>query len=145
MKRFIKRVLIVLVVFAAVVDWPVETEGAGQVFKALSGMGRVARKSSGLFRSCSKATRQAEKYVNKASQWTERNVNRMLEESPNVQRSAAARGAMGASQAYGKSRQNQSLGICQTCHGCGYTLGRDGRQYICFQCHGTGRVGGSRR
>ena len=62
MKSFIKKVMVVVVVLAAVVDWPVET-------KAINGKA-IEKVSSGLLKACSKGTKKVERFVNKATQET---------------------------------------------------------------------------
>ena len=62
MKSFIKKVMVVVVVLAAVVDWPVE-------IKAINGKA-IEKVSSGLLKACSKGTKKVEIFVNKATQET---------------------------------------------------------------------------
>lgn len=50
MKSFIKKVMVVVVLLAAVVDWPVET-------KAINGKA-IEKVSSGLLKACSKGTKK---------------------------------------------------------------------------------------
>ena len=84
MKSFIKKVMVVVVLLAAVVDWPVET-------KAINGKA-IEKVSSGLLKACSKGTKKVERFVNKATQETEKTVNEATE-NPNVQRGAAISGS----------------------------------------------------
>ena len=80
MKSLIKKTFMVVVILAAIVDWPVKVEAGPQ------GVVKVAKEAVPLFRSCAKkATVVAEKCVNKSTQNTEKIVNTTLpDKSPRL-------------------------------------------------------------
>lgn len=120
MKSLIKKTFAVVVILAAIVDWPVKVEaGCGQV---------VAKEAVPLFRSCArKATVVAEKCVNKSTQNTEKIVNTTLQ-NKNVQ--------------YGALRASMHANLikCPRCHGKGSVQGYNGYVYTCARCNGSGII-----
>lgn len=120
MKSLIKKTFAVVVILAAIVDWPVKVEaGCGQV---------VAKEAVPLFRSCArKATVVAEKCVNKSTQNTEKIVNTTLQ-NKNVQ--------------YGALRASMRANLikCPRCHGKGSVQGYNGYVYTCARCNGSGII-----
>ena len=120
MKSLIKKTFAVVVILAAIVDWPVKVEaGCGQV---------VAKEAVPLFRSCArKATVVAEKCVNKSTQNTEKIVNTTLQ-NKNVQ--------------YGTLRASMRANLikCPRSHGKGSVQGYNGYVYTCARCNGTGLI-----
>lgn len=120
MKSLIKKTFAVVVILAAIVDWPVKVEaGCGQV---------VAKEAVPLFRSCArKATVVAEKCVNKSTQNTEKIVNTTLQ-NKNVQ--------------YGALRASMHANLikCPRCHGKGSVQGYNGYVYTCARCNGSGLI-----
>lgn len=120
MKSLIKKTFAVVVILAAIVDWPVKVEaGCGKV---------VVKEAVPLFRSCArKATVVAEKCVNKSTQNTEKIVNTTLQ-NKNVQ--------------YGALRASMHANLikCPRCHGKGSVQGYNGYVYTCTRCNGTGLI-----
>lgn len=120
MKSLIKKTFAVVVILAAIVDWPVKVEaGCGQV---------VTKEAVSLFRSCArKTTVVAEKCVNKSTQNTEKIVNTTLQ-NKNLQ--------------YGTLRASMraNLIICPRCHGKGSVQGYNGYVYACARCNGSGII-----
>ena len=133
MKTFIKKVMVVLVVLAAVVDWPV---------KVNAGKGEAAVKvTKSLLESCAKGSRSAEREVNKATQEMERLVNEAAE-NPNVQRGVIIGGSR-LNNAIRSNAQTTSQPHWETCPGCqgdGKRMGADGIIYVHTQCNGTGKI-----
>lgn len=120
MKSLIKKTFAVVVILAAIVDWPVKVEaGCGQV---------VAKEAVPLFRSCArKATVVAEKCVNKSTQNTEKIVNTTLQ-NKNVQ-NGTLRASMRA-----------NFITCPRCHGKRRVQGYNGYVYTCARCNGLGII-----
>lgn len=120
MKSLIKKTFAVVVILAAIVDWPVKVEaGCGQV---------VAKEAVPLFRSCArKATVVAEKCANKSTQNTEKIVNTTLQ-NKNLQ--------------YGTLRASMRANFitCPRCHGKGSVQGYNGYVYACARCNGSGLI-----
>lgn len=134
MKSFIKKVMVVVVVLAAVVDWPVET-------KAINGKA-IEKVSSGLLKACSKGTKKEERFVNKATQETEKTVNEATE-NPNVQRGAAISGSRmlkNTTQSNAQTTSQPRMLTCPRCYGRGNVQGNDGYVYSCSRCNGTGKI-----
>lgn len=123
MKSLIKKTLAVVVILAAIVDWPVKVEaGCGQV---------VAKEAVPLLRGCAgkvgKVTVNTEKFVNRSTQMMERYGNKTLQ-NKNVQY-----GALRAS-------MRANLIVCPRCHGKGSVQGYNGYVYTCARCNGTGLI-----
>lgn len=120
MKSLIKKTFAVVVILAAIVDWPVKVEAScGQV---------VAKEAVPLFRSCArKATVVAEKCVNKSTQNTEKIVNTTLQ-NKNLQ--------------YGTLRASMRANFitCPRCHGKRRVQGYNGDVYTCARCNGLGII-----
>lgn len=120
MKSLIKKTFAVVVILAAIVDWPVKVEaGCGQV---------VAKEAVPLFRSCArKCTVVAEKCVNKSTQNTEKIVNTTLQ-NKNLQ--------------YGTLRASMRANFitCPRCHGKRRVQGYNGYVYTCARCNGSGII-----
>ena len=121
MKSLIKKTFAVVVILAAIVDWPVKVEG-GQV---------VAKEAVPLLRGCAgkvgKVTVDTEKFVNRSTQMMERYGNKTLQ-NKNVQY-GALRASMGA-----------KLIKCPRCHGKGSVQGYNGYVYTCTRCNGSGII-----
>lgn len=134
MKNFIKKVMVVLVVLAAVVDWPV---------KVNAGKGEAAVKvTKSLLESCAKGSKSAEREVNKATQEMERLVNEAAE-NPNVQRGAAISGSRmlkNTTQSNAQTTSQPRMLTCPRCYGRGNVQGNDGYVYSCSRCNGTGKI-----
>lgn len=121
MKSLIKKTFMVVVILAAIVDWPVKVEAGPQ------GVVKVAKEAAPLFRSCAKKTTVvAEKCVNKSTQNTEKIVNTTLPDKS--QRLGVLRASM-----------NAKFIICPRCHGRG-RVEYNGYPYACARCKGIGRI-----
>lgn len=123
MKSLIKKTFAVVVILAAIVDWPVKVEaGCGKV---------VAKKAVPLLSGCAgkvgKVTVDTEKFVNRSTQMMERYGNKTLQ-NKNVQY-GALRASMGA-----------KLIKCPRCHGKGSVQGYNGYVYTCTRCNGSGII-----
>lgn len=120
MKSLIKKTFAVVVILAAIVDWPVKVEaGRGQV---------VVKKAEPLLRKCAgKVTVDTEKCVNRSTQMMERYGNKTLQ-NKNVQ--------------YGTLRASMHANLikCPRCHGKGSVQGYNGYIYTCARCNGSGLI-----
>lgn len=120
MKSLIKKTFAVVVILAAIVDWPVKVEaGRGQV---------VVKEAVPLLRKCAgKVTVDTEKCVNRSTQMMERYGNKTLK-NKNVQ--------------YGALRASMRANFikCPRCHGKGSVQGYNGYVYTCARCNGTGLI-----
>lgn len=120
MKSLIKKTFAVVVILAAIVDWPVKVEaGCGQV---------VVKEAVPLLRRCAgKVTVDTEKIVNRSTQMMERYGNKTLQ-NKNVQ--------------YGALRASMRANLikCPRCHGKGSVQGYNGYVYTCARCNGTGLI-----
>lgn len=120
MKSLIKKTFAVVVILAAIVDWPVKVEaGRGQV---------VVKEAVPLLRECAgKVTVDTEKCVNRSTQMMERYGNKTLQ-NKNVQ--------------YGTLRASMRANLikCPRCHGKGSVQGYNGYVYTCARCNGTGLI-----
>lgn len=120
MKSLIKKTFAVVVILAAIVDWPVKVEaGRGQV---------VVKEAVPLLRECAgKVTVDTEKCVNRSTQMMERYGNKTLQ-NKNVQ--------------YGALRASMRANFikCPRCHGKGSVQGYNGYVYTCARCNGTGLI-----
>ena len=120
MKSLIKKTFAVVVILAAIVDWPVKVEaGRGQV---------VVKEAVPLLRKCAgKVTVDTEKCVNRSTQMMERYGNKTLQ-NKNVQ--------------YGALRASMRANFikCPRCHGKGSVQGYNGYVYACARCNGTGLI-----
>ena len=120
MKSLIKKTFAVVVILAAIVDWPVKVEaGRGQV---------VVKKAVPLLRKCAgKVTVDTEKCVNRSTQMMERYGNKTLQ-NKNVQ--------------YGALRASMRANLikCPRCHGKGSVQGYNGYIYTCARCNGSGLI-----
>ena len=120
MKSLIKKTFAVVVILAAIVDWPVKVEaGRGQV---------VVKEAVPLLRECDgKVTVDTEKCVNRSTQMMERYGNKTLQ-NKNVQ--------------YGALRASMRANFikCPRCHGKGSVQGYNGYVYTCARCNGTGLI-----
>lgn len=120
MKSLIKKTFAVVVILAAIVDWPVKVEaGRGQV---------VVKEAVPLLRKCAgKVTVDTEKCVNRSTQMMERYGNKTLQ-NKNVQ--------------YGTLRASMRANLikCPRCHGKGSVQGYNGYVYTCARCNGSGLI-----
>lgn len=120
MKSLIKKTFAVVVILAAIVDWPVKVEaGRGQV---------VVKEAVPLLRKCAgKVTVDTEKCVNRSTQMMERYGNKTLQ-NKNVQ--------------YGALRASMRANLikCPRCHGKGSVQGYNGYIYTCARCNGSGLI-----
>lgn len=120
MKSLIKKTFAVVVILAAIVDWPVKVEaGRGQV---------VVKEAVPLLRKCAgKVTVDTEKCVNRSTQMMERYGNKTLQ-NKNVQ--------------YGALRASMRGNFikCPRCHGKGSVQGYNGYVYTCTRCNGSGLI-----
>ena len=123
MKSLIKKTFAVVVILAAIVDWPVKVEaGCGRV---------VAKEAVPLLRRCAgkvgKATVDTEKFVNRSTQMMEKYGNKTLQ-NKNVQ--------------YGALRASMRANFikCPRCHGKGSVQGYNGYVYTCTRCNGSGLI-----
>ncbi len=120
MKSLIKKTFAVVVILAAIVDWPVKVEaGRGQV---------VVKEAVPLLRKCAgKVTVDTEKCVNRSTQMMEKYGNKTLQ-NKNVQ--------------YGALRASMRANFikCPRCHGKGSVQGYNGYVYTCTRCNGTGLI-----
>lgn len=120
MKSLIKKTFAVVVILAAIVDWPVKVEaGRGQV---------VVKEAVPLLRKCAgKVTVDTEKCVNRSTQMMEKYGNKTLQ-NKNVQ--------------YGALRASMRANFikCPRCHGKGSVQGYNGYVYTCARCNGTGLI-----
>ena len=141
MKTFIKKVMVVLVVLAAVVDWPVEIDaGKGDA---------VVKVAKPLLKSCAKQSKNAEVEVNKATQEMKRLVNEAAE-NPNVQRGFAgsravqnatrSRAVQNATRSSAQTTSQPRMLTCPRCNGKGSVQANDGYVYSCSRCNGTGKI-----
>lgn len=134
MKTFIKKVMVVLVVFAAIVDWPVEIyAGKGEA---------VVKVTGSLLKSCAKESKSAEVEVNKATQEMKRLVNEAAE-NPKVQRGVmygGSRMSQNATRSSAKTTSQPHWETCLKCFGSGTIKANDGYVYNCSRCNGTGKV-----
>lgn len=137
MKSFIKKVMAVVVILAAIVDWPVESNAVNT--KAVTKCG------ASLFKSCAKVTRKSELEVNKATQGVKEFVNETAE-NPNVQSGVyrasgrAGRAVYNTTQSSEQTTSQSRLVTCYRCNGRGNVQGCDGFVYSCSQCKGTGKT-----
>lgn len=123
MKSLIKKTFAVVVILAAIVDWPVKVEaGRGQVVvkEAVPLLSRCAGKVG-------KVTVDTEKIVNRSTQMMERYGNKTLQ-NKNVQ--------------YGTLRASMHANLikCPRCHGKGSVQGYNGYIYTCARCNGSGLI-----
>lgn len=122
MKSLIKKTFAVVVILAAIVDWPVKVE---------AGCGQVVKEAVPLLRGCAgkvgKVTVDTEKFVNRSTQMMKRYGNKTLQ-NKNVQ-NGALRASMGA-----------NLIKCPRCHGKGSVQGYNGYVYTCARCNGSGII-----
>ena len=123
MKSLIKKTFAVVVILAAIVDWPVKVEaGCGKVVvkKAVPLLSRCAGKVG-------KVTVDTEKFVNRSTQMMEKYGNKTLQ-NKNVQ--------------YGTLRASMRANLikCPRCHGKGSVQGYNGYVYTCARCNGTGLI-----
>lgn len=120
MKSLIKKTFAVVVILAAIVDWPVKVEaGCGKV---------VVKEAVPLLRKCAgKVTVDTEKCVNRSTQMMERYGNKTLQ-NKNVQ--------------YGTLRASMHANLikCPRCHGKGSVQGYNGYIYTCARCNGSGLI-----
>ena len=120
MKSLIKKTFAVVVILAAIVDWPVKVEaGRGQV---------VVKEAVPLLRECAgKVTVDTEKFVNRSTQMMEKYGNKTLQ-NKNVQ--------------YGTLRASMRANLikCPRCHGKGSVQGYNGYVYTCARCNGSGLI-----
>lgn len=120
MKSLIKKTFAVVVILAAIVDWPVKVEaGRGQV---------VVKEAVPLLRKCAgKVTVDTEKCVNRSTQMMERYGNKTLQ-NKNMQ--------------YGTLRASMHANLikCPRCHGKGSVQGYNGYIYTCARCNGSGLI-----
>lgn len=120
MKSLIEKTFAVVVILAAIVDWPVKVEaGRGQV---------VVKEAVPLLRKCAgKVTVDTEKCVNRSTQMMERYGNKTLQ-NKNVQ--------------YGTLRASMHANLikCPRCHGKGSVQGYNGYIYTCARCNGSGLI-----
>lgn len=119
MKSLIKKTFAVVVILAAIVDWPVKVE---------AGRGQVVKEAVPLLRECAgKVTVDTEKCVNRSTQMMERYGNKTLQ-NKNVQ--------------YGALRASMRANFikCPRCHGKGSVQGYNGYVYTCARCNGTGLI-----
>lgn len=120
MKSLIKKTFAVVVILAAIVDWPVKVEaGCGQV---------VVKEAVPLLRKCAgKVTVDTEKFVNRSTQMMEKYGNKTLQ-NKNVQ--------------YGALRASMRANFikCPRCHGKGSVQGYNGYVYTCTRCNGSGLI-----
>lgn len=123
MKSLIKKTFAVVVILAAIVDWPVKVEaGCGKV---------VVKKAVPLLSRCTgkvgKVTVDTEKIVNRSTQMMEKYGNKTLQ-NKNVQ--------------YGALRASMRANFikCPRCHGKGSVQGYNGYIYTCARCNGTGLI-----
>lgn len=133
MKTFIKKLIVVLVVLAAVVDWPVEI---------YAGKGEAAAKvTKSLLKSCAEGSKSAEVEVNKATQEMKRIVNEAAE-NPKVQRGAfvGSRAVHNATRSSAQTTTQPHWETCLKCFGSGTIKANDGYVYNCSRCNGTGKV-----
>lgn len=122
MKSLIKKTFAVVVILAAIVDWPVKVE---------AGCGQVVKEAVPLLRGCAgkvgKVTVDTEKFVNRSTQMMKRYGNKTLQ-NKNVQ-NGVLRASMGA-----------NLIKCPRCHGKGSVQGYNGYVYTCARCNGSGII-----
>lgn len=123
MKSLIKKTFAVVVILAAIVDWPVKVEaGRGQVVvkEAVPLLSRCAGKVG-------KVTVDTEKFVNRSTQMMEKYGNKTLQ-NKNVQ--------------YGALRASMRANFikCPRCHGKRNVQGYNGYVYTCARCNGTGLI-----
>lgn len=123
MKSLIKKTFAVVVILAAIVDWPVKVEaGCGKV---------VVKEAKPLLRRCAgkveKVTVDTEKFVNRSTQMMEKYGNKTLQ-NKNVQ--------------YGALRASKRANFikCPRCHGKGSVQGYNGYVYTCARCNGLGII-----
>lgn len=123
MKSLIKKTFAVVVILAAIVDWPVKVEaGCGKVVvkEAVPLLSRCAGKVG-------KVTVDTDKFVNRSTQMMEKYGNKTLQ-NKNVQ--------------YGALRASMRANFikCPRCHGKGSVQGYNGYVYTCARCNGTGLI-----
>ena len=134
MKSLIKKVSIVLVVLASVVDWPVKTDAVNAK--------PLVKASAPLLRSCAKSTKKAEKAVNKVTQETKDFVNDAAE-NPNALRYGAfagSRALQNSARGNAQSISQPRMILCPQCYGKGSVQGYDGYVYSCSKCNGSGKI-----
>lgn len=151
MKSFIKKVLIVVVILATVVDWPVETDAVNTKPLVKTGVS--------LLKSCSRETKTIEKNVNKATQATKEAFNGAMNRATvngavnktatrTLKDSTFQRMAIrGSSNVLNHATHNNTQTIsslrvvpCKQCKGHGTVQGNDGYVYSCSRCKGTGKI-----
>ncbi len=133
MKSFIKKVMVVFVVLATIVDWPVEIDAINAE--------PIVKVGTSLLKSCSKSTKFAEKEVNKVTQATEKIVNETAE-NPNIQRGvyAGSRTINNATRSSAQTTSQPRMVSCPRCYGRGNVQDNDGYVYCCSRCNGTGTI-----
>ncbi len=142
MKSFIKKVMVVVVVLATMVDWPVEIDA----FNTRPIVKPIAKEGASLLRSCSKSTKLVEQEVNRATQTTEEVVNKAAAsaaKNPYVLQRGVVQG--GSRTIINSTRSNakttsQPRMLCSQCYGKGFIQGNDGYVYSCNSCKGTGKI-----
>lgn len=140
MKSRIYKSLIVLVCIISFVDWPVSTNAqkGKAIARTAKAIAKAAEEDKGLFKSCSGATKSAERNVNNATQSASR-VN-----GTRVQTAVAASRAAGHSyNNYQRNNQQSTEYVktyCPRCNGEGFVIDYEGYEYTCGQCNGSGTV-----
>ena len=141
MKSSIKKVMIVLVVLAAVVDWPVETQGIN--VKPLAKP--LAKLSGPLLRSCAKSTMKAERVVNVTTLTTKKTINKAAEGVAHNPRTGevlirSVKATQSNAQSNAQTTSKPRLVNCPKCCGRGSVRGTDGYVYSCSLCRGKGKI-----
>ena len=137
MKTFIKKVMVVLVVLAAIVDWPVEIDAQGR-FRFIV---EAAKEGKSLLSRCSKETKTVEQEVNKATKETKETINSAAKD-PNTRVGAVAGSRMlnNATRSNAQTTSQSRVVSCTKCYGSGTIQGNDGYVYSCSRCNGTGKI-----
>lgn len=125
MKSFVKKVMMVAIILATVVDWPVEIDA----FNA-----KPIVKGATLLKSCSRNTKAVEESVNKATHTAEKEIH------PAAVSKVAKRLIQDTIRGKAQKTSQSHWVTCLQCNGTGILRGNDGYVYSCSRCNGTGKI-----
>lgn len=140
MNSFFKKTVVAVILLSAAVEWPTEA-GVKLPPAATEKIGKAA---TSLFCSCARSTKFTEKAVNKATQETERFVNKGAAKAVNntaaVQRAVARGMSRDSLVLHGLEGVTNAETQCGVCQGTGTVRSKDGWYVTCGNCNGTGKV-----
>lgn len=139
MKSRIYKSLLVIMLIAMVIDWPVSADAIN---------GKAIRNTKGIIKSCQYEqlfkkmnAEQSQTILNKISSKTEQNVNKMTQEAKTTNPVIVDKAAQSATNAVQNKKQSS---VCTKCNGSGQ-ISFGGEYYICPVCNGSGNSFGSTR